>query len=705
HNDMGDWARESGKPTFTEGTITGADVGIEIGGNYASAVVDNVDISSPDVAGLKVTGSTTSSFDHLNVSGGNYGAYTTSTSRGKIYLNDIDFNGQSVAGVSYLKNMGGALSGSITNSAGAAVSYGSQTNADINLGIDLSGNAIGVLTAGSGDISLDSRTFSNTKDFVITGSSTVTFLDGTVDESTVDVTGNGVFNRARSLVATITADSNDVSGANVYLMDSLGRTTGTGVTDASGEAEGLMYFTAIVNKAGLNNPVLSGYKLATVAQVGTYSTSNADFRYYYDSVVLDANAASVVGVALTNKFDVRVCYGFSSTSYSMIAQCTGYLSTSGKRTITGLVEYGYYGATDWDMSGKKIMVDTPYMYVKGKSGNKVNNWDDTTVFNTGSYEFSGSTMWRSTYPYNAKLSMENSTMIALSGINENTGYANGIELGYYAWSDINPYYKNSTFIGLATIAAANEYGNRMPDRFVVEDNTIVSNTPVREGSSSHDWNEMCVVNGAVNDAVVARNNFYGCEIGVRSMNTIYSYYYAASTWGADDMVIEGNVFDGGVIDVWWALGSYSDDNIVRDNVHMGASQSEYAIYAQDRRTVRPVIENNTIYNSKEPIYLRGAVDWEINDNTIYGDGNAAYAGIFVKDGYGTIDGNTLVDADGGILIDGIQHGYQGTVTNNEIYQSNGRTAVSAVGIWAEDCGTSTLKTGGNDISIMGNALV
>jgi flagellin-like protein len=389
----------------------------------------------------------------------------------------------------------------------------------------------------------------------------------------------------------------------------------------------------------------------------------------------------------------------------MIAQCTGYLSTSGKRTITGLVEYGYYGATDWDMSGKKIMVDTPYMYVKGMSGNKVNNWDDTTVFNTGSYEFSGSTMWRSTYPYNAKLSMENSTMIALSGINENTGYANGIELGYYAWSDINPYYKNSTFIGLATIAAANEYGNRMPDRFVVEDNTIVSNTPVREGSSSHDWNEMCVVNGAVNDAVVARNNFYGCEIGVRSMNTIYSYSYAASTWGADDMVIEGNVFDGGVIDVWWALGSYSDDNIVRDNVHMGASQSEYAIYAQDRRTVRPVIENNTIYNSKEPIYLRGAVDWEINDNTIYGDGNAAYAGIFVKDGYGTIDGNTLVDADGGILIDGIQHGYQGTVTNNEIYQSNGRTAVSAVGIWAEDCGTSTLKTGGNDISIMGNALV
>jgi len=705
HNDMGDWARESGKPTFTEGTITGADVGIEIGGSFASAVVENVDITSPTTIGLKVSGSTAASFDYLNVSGGSYGAYTTLTSRGKLQLTNVDFDNQAVAGVSYLKDIVGTLTGSITNSAGPAVNYGPLTTGDINLGIDLAGNAIGVATAGSGDIGLDGNTFANTKDFVISGSSTVTFVDGAVDEATVEVTGNGVFNRARSLVASITADLADVVGAEVYLMDSLGRPTGNGVTDASGDAIGITYFTAVVTKAdGLINPILTGYKLATVAKIGVYSTSNADFRYYYDGVTLEANSPTTADVALTDKFEARVCYGFSSSSYSMIASCAGYLSSSGKRTIGSLVEYGYYGAVEWDMSGKTIMVDVPFMYIKGDSGSNINDWSDSTIINTGAYEYYGTSQWRSTYPYDGKLHIENSTMLALSGVDQD-GTPNGFELGYYAWSDINPYYKNSTFVGLATIAAGNEYGNRMPDEFIVEDNVIVSNTPVVPGSTSFAYNEMCVVNGAVNDAVVARNQFFGCGIGVRSMNTVYSYYYTRSTWGADNMTIEGNTFDGGVLDVWFALGSYSDDNVVKDNIHKGSTQSEYAIYAQDRNTLRPVIENNTIYNAKEPIYMRGAVGWDISDNTIFGDGNSAHAGIYVKDGYGTIDGNSLIDADGGILVDGLSYGYSASVTNNEIYQSNGRTAVSAVGIWAEDCGTSVLETGGNDITVMGNAIV
>ena len=68
------------------------------------------------------------------------------------------------------------------------------------------------------------------------------------------------------------------------------------------------------------------------------------------------------------------------------------------------------------------------------------------------------------------------------------------------------------------------------------------------------------------------------------------------------MVIDGNEFNGGVLDVWFALGSYSDDNIVSNNVHKGATLSEYAIYAQDYRTDAPVITGNTIHNAKEPIY-------------------------------------------------------------------------------------------------------
>ncbi len=45
------------------------------------------------------------------------------------------------------------------------------------------------------------------------------------------------------------------------------------------------------------------------------------------------------------------------------------------------------------------------------------------------------------------------------------------------------------------------------------------------------------------------------------------------------------------------------------------------------------------------------------------------------------------------------------VTNNDISQSTGRTAPAAVGIWAEDCGSSIINTGGNTISVMENGIV
>ena len=51
--------------------------------------------------------------------------------------------------------------------------------------------------------------------------------------------------------------------------------------------------------------------------------------------------------------------------------------------------------------------------------------------------------------------------------------------------------------------------------------------------------------------------------------------------------------------------------------------------------------------------MRGSTDWTISQNTIYGVGDASYAGIYELDGYGVISDNTLIDADGGILVDGV----------------------------------------------------
>ena len=60
-SDLGEFIRESGVPSFDSGTITGADNGVEIGGNYAAATFNDVTVNSPNDAGLAVVGSTSTS--------------------------------------------------------------------------------------------------------------------------------------------------------------------------------------------------------------------------------------------------------------------------------------------------------------------------------------------------------------------------------------------------------------------------------------------------------------------------------------------------------------------------------------------------------------------------------------------------------------------------------------------------------------------
>ena len=70
---MGKYLRESGTPVFADGTITGADTGVEIGGNYASGTFDDITVTSPTGAGLEVAGSTIMTVSNLTVAGGSYG--------------------------------------------------------------------------------------------------------------------------------------------------------------------------------------------------------------------------------------------------------------------------------------------------------------------------------------------------------------------------------------------------------------------------------------------------------------------------------------------------------------------------------------------------------------------------------------------------------------------------------------------------------
>ena len=81
----------------------------------------------------------------------------------------------------------------------------------------LATNAVGVENGGTGTLDIHRQYFANTKDITIPGSGTVNFVEGTIDSSTVEVTGQGMYNRMRALDVSVKADNNSVSGTNVIL--------------------------------------------------------------------------------------------------------------------------------------------------------------------------------------------------------------------------------------------------------------------------------------------------------------------------------------------------------------------------------------------------------------------------------------------------------------------------------------------------------
>ena len=414
-------------------------------------------------------------------------------------------------------------------------------------------------------------------------------------------------------------------------------------------------------------------------------------------------------MVLTNSVDVRICYSYSSASFTYVQNCPG-VSTSnpnGRTYSSGLVEYGYYGAVPQNLDNKVIMFDAGYVYV---DGNTDNSWNSSTVLVTGSYNSQDSAQVWSTSPYGARLYSHNSEWIS-TAVDDN-GNAEGIKIGYNGWNDVVPDIQNSTISGLASIVTTFGYKSTWwwsnyvweADFFNVQNNTLTHfrNTGGQQSVSNQD---MCLNAGGANTTIY-NNVLKNCGVGVYLIRTGFYYAHNQSYWGADDAVIADNEFiNSETIDIWFGLNSYSDGVEIRNNNSLVLQAQTYGVYTQDRTTTDLTIEGNTFANAQEAIYMRGALDWNIKDNVINGGGDSSKAGIYVKDGNGVIDGNTLVDADGGILIDGVRYGYTANVTNNDISQTAGRTAPAAIGIWAEDCGSSGVNTGGNDISIMENAIV
>ncbi|HIL66079.1 MAG TPA: type IV pilin [Candidatus Poseidoniales archaeon] len=327
--------------------------------------------------------------------------------------------------------------------------------------------------------------------------------------------------------------------------------------------------------------------------------------------------------------------------------------------------------------------------------------------NTGGYTSYGTTTWYSVSPYGSEFWMHDGEVISLAISDD--GEMQGVEIGYFYGAYLLPNIQNSTLSGISSIASShgykyNNYYNWEADMFTVKNSTI-THFRAKENTGSVAYEDMCFIVAGSN-VLIEGNTISNCAVGVFLQRTPYYYSHNSTYWGADDAVIKDNTFkDSETIDVWFYLNSNTEGAEIIGNTFTGSSSPSYSIYTQDSTTSDLLIDGNTFSNADEAIYMRGATDWTITDNTITGKGDAALAGIYVKDGYGVIDGNDLTDADGGILVDGLKYGYEANVTNNNIGQTSGRVAPAAVGIWAEDCGSNQVNTGGNTIEVMENAIV
>ena len=659
----GTYVRESGTPLFKDGIITGADTGVSVGGAFAAAHFQDITVTNPTDSGMEITGQTASTLDGFDVTGGDYGVLVGNSASGSMDLNNLTLDGQGTAGVYYAKDLTGALSGTVINSAGAAFKYGPNTDADVDFNsVSIASNAIGIETSGTGDITMTDVTMANTKDVVIKSAANVEFVEGTVSTSSVEVTGAGKFTRMRQLDVTLTADAAGIPGASVTLLDASGASSGNGVTDSSGVAQDLKYVTATVDSSGLTTPSLAGYEVMTVAKVEYYyntsSDNVADFRYAKQAVSIADTSGNAVTVPLTTKVTERVCWYSSSTAYTTVAPCISSFSSSGSRSLSDgdggtVTEYGYFGGLTASQSNKVIMLDVPYLYLKS---NVDYNFNGSTLLSTGAYDFYNTQRWYSSYPYGAGVTMNDAAVYGVAS-DSTDGSMYGVEIGYYGSPIVNFKANNTVFSNIAKIEMSHGYKYYTNYIWEIEEVSI-TNSSISHFQGYEELNnailvsDICMMLRGGDGAVVSGNTFNNCGVGVMLDRSPYYRYHTADDYGADNATISNNVFnDGGEIaDVWLYTNGFSDNAVISDNVINNGYAAAAAIAVYNGAHTGTTISGNTINAATDGIMMLSGVDYHITDNTINGAGDSVYAGITTSLGYGDIDNNTLIDTDGGLIV-------------------------------------------------------
>ena len=708
------WGREFGMASISNGQIDGSTTGIEISGNYGAADFSTVSINSPVNEGILVSGSASTDMSGVTVNDGKYGLRMTRSALGGMSLTSMTFDGQTEDGLVLSKDMSLTFGGAISNAAGSGVRVLSGSSGAWEFSnLALTGNDIGIETDGTGSIMCADCTWtSNTDDVLISGSSTVTALEGTVDLSKVTVTGGGEFERARRLTLTLTADSNAIADTPIVILDANNQKSDQGVTDSSGELS-TTFNSATVDSNGITTANLNGYKAVTAAKVA-YSTSNtgvADFRWARHALSLSDSSGNQESVALTNRFTYRMCYGFAG-SYNLLAACSTNQANGHWTRPNGaggtIEEYGYSNAMSGDLSGESILIDVPFAYLGGDT-----SFNNSNVFYTGS----STTGYANTYvgyPNGGDLYVDNADIIAVG----KKGGTEAFNLGYYGGYNYGQFYvNNSRLINLGSIGSGASFYIDEPV-IRVTNNTMVHYW-AQEFPPGVYQQQICVSSAGnsmgtdgISNYLVDNNDMYGCTVAAMVYSNTYAWSPSYSGNGTDSARwTNNNIHDSTYLAFWMYLNAYCGDHLIADNVITGSLTLQYGAYTQDQTCDSlDIIDNSFGGNLLDPIYLRGqgagvGTEYHIDGNDIYGNGDASHAGIYLRNGWGSVSDNNLYDADGGINVYGVLSGRDIELNGNTITSTGGRINPVALGIVLENCGLRTINMDGNDVTTTANALV
>jgi hypothetical protein len=191
-----DCSRDFGTASISNGDISGADTGIDIGGNRAAGDLSSITITNPVNEGILISDSVGATMDGITVDSGRYGVRMGSNAGGKLVMTNVDLDGQTQDGLVLSKSMNIEISGTIQNAGYCGLKVLSSNDADWEFdGLTLSGNGVGITHDGSGTVTMSDTAMSgNTMDVTMSGAAAMDYLEGDVTEIKVTINDNSQFN-------------------------------------------------------------------------------------------------------------------------------------------------------------------------------------------------------------------------------------------------------------------------------------------------------------------------------------------------------------------------------------------------------------------------------------------------------------------------------------------------------------------------------